>query len=537
MYMQMARRVASATLLAVACHAPTADAQTPPPVAAPSPPPAAALSPPASASPPTETPRPLAGASPPTETRLPPAAAPPPTSAPPQSPADRSAELTPPVPLPTRSAASANPVNPWFIRPDFDVTAGKSDALWKLTIYGFAEFDAMTDSTRSFGDSINSNVLVHSGTQAGSDGRTQVTIRNTRFGVKGIAPEIDGIKTSGVFEGDFFGYDPNPPATSEAGFFNNPTFRVRHAYLKLESDVVDLVAGQTYYLLGWQNYFFPASLGFLGLPNMLFGRTGQVRLSHTFKSDAVNVDLAVAGFRPVQRDSVIPDGQMGLRLALNHWKGISTPGNGGTTAFPAAIGVSGLVRRFKVDQFAPRPSGSSTDTGWAIAADALIPLIPAVDGTDRRNALTLTGEFTIGSADADQFTGMTGGATFPAIPGGAAFAADVDNGLVTYDPVGNGVLHTIDWRTFEVGLQYYLPPTGRAFLAVNYTQGDSDNMAQLFPNAIGVIRQSQYFDANLFFDVTPAARLGVGYQFVRQTFCDNTTSLNRREEIMALWFF
>jgi hypothetical protein len=553
MYTQMARRVASATVLAVACHASTAGAQTTPPPAAAPPTPAAAPStpaaapstpaaapptpaaapsqpPPADGSPPTDTPQPPADAPPP------PAAAPPPAQAPPQSPAERSAELTPPVSLPTRSEAPANPVNPWFIRPSFDVTAGK-DAQWKLTIYGFAEFDAMTDSTRSFGDSINSNVLAHSGTQAASDGRTQVTIRNTRFGVKGTVPEIDGVKTSGVFEGDFFGYDPNPPTTSEAGFFNNPTFRIRHAYLKLESDVVDLLGGQMYHLLGWQNYFFPASLGFLGLPNMLFGRTGQVRLSHTFKSDAVNVDLAVAGLRPVQRDSVIPDVEMGARLAVNKWKGMSTPGNGGTAAFPAAIGISGLVRRFKVDQFAPRPSGSSTDTGWTIAADALIPLIPVVDSTDRRNALTLIGEFTIGSADADQFTGMTGGATFPTIPGGGAFASDVDNGLVTYDPLGNGVLHTIDWRTFEVGIQYYLPPTGRAILALNYTQADSDNMAQLFPKAIGVIQKSQYFDANIFFDVTPAARLGVGYQFVRQTFCDNTTSQNHRGEILGLWFF
>jgi hypothetical protein len=444
--------------------------------------------------------------------------------------------LTPPVSLPVRSAPPENPVNPWFVRPSFDITAGK-DSQWKLTIYGFAEFDAMTDSTRSFTDSINSNVLAHAGTQAAADGRTQVTIRNTRFGVTGSVPEIAGIKTTGVFEADFFGYDPNPPTTSEGGFFNNPTFRVRHAYVKLESDAGDLLAGQMYHLLGWQNYFFPASLGFLGLPNMLFGRTGQLRLSHTFKSNAVNVDVAVAGFRPVQRDSVIPDAEMGVRLALNHWKGISTPGNGGTAAFPAAIGVSGLVRRFKVDQFAPLPRGSSTDTGWSIAADVLIPVIPAVDSTDRRNALTLIGEFTIGSADADQFTGMTGGATFPALPGATAFAANVDNGLVTYDPIGNGVLHTIDWRTFEVGLQYYLPPTGRAILAVNYTQGDSDNMARLFPEAAGVIHKSQYFDANLFFDVTPAVRLGAGYQYIRQTFCDNTTAQNHRAEILALWFF
>jgi predicted porin len=152
--------------------------------------------------------------------------------------------------------------------------------------------------------------------------------------------------------------------------------------------------------------------------------------------------------------------------------------------------------------------------------------------------LTLIGEFTVGSGDAEQFTGMSAGAGFPALPaGGGAFAADVDNGLVTYDPSGNGVLHTINWRTFEVGLQYHLPPNGRALLAVNYTQGDSDNAAQLFPKAAGVFHKSQYADVNLFFDVTPAIRLGIGYQYLRQTFCDESTAQNHRFEALGLFFF
>jgi hypothetical protein len=471
------------------------------------------------------------------------AAAPPPVPTPSPPPAEpatnvaRSVEFTPPINTATRAEAPPEPVNPWFIRPSFEVTAGKPGALWKLTIYGFAEFDVMNDSTRSFADGMNSNVIAHDGTQAGNMGRTQVTIRNSRFGVKIASPVIGGVKGAGVLEGDFFGYDPNPPTTSEAGFFNNPTFRVRHAYLRFETSVVDVLGGQTYHLLGWQNYFFPSSLAFLGLPNMLFGRTGQLRLSHTFKTDDVNVEVAVAGFRPVQRDSSIPDGEAGLRVAFNNWKGISTPGNGGTAAFPASIGVSGLMRRFKVDQFAAKPVGSSTDTGWAFAADALIPIIPVKDSTDRGNALTLIGEFTIGSGDAEQFTGMSAGAGFPALPGGAAFAPDIDNGLVTYDPTGNGVLHTINWRTFEAGVQYHLPPTGRALLAVNYTQGDSTNAAQLFPKAAGVYQKSQYADVNLFFDVTPSIRLGIGYQYLRQTFCDNTTAQNHRFETLGLFFF
>ena len=479
---------------------------------------------------------------------------PPDTNPPPAAPAAGEAPKEappPPVEPPPEPKPEAKPeapalVNPWFERPPFEIKSGK----WKLQVYGFAEADVMNDSTRSFADGQNAAVIAHDGTQAGTEGRTQMTIRNSRVGFKGTSPEFAGIKSMGVVEGDFFGFDPNPvgggtPNTSpgaaappsEAGFFNNPTWRIRHAYLRLDADTgTNFLIGQTYHVLGWQNYFFQCSLGFLGLPNELFGRTQMVRLGQTIKGDAVNIDIQVAGVRPVQRDSTIPDGEAGLRLQINHWKGINTPGNGGTAAFPAAIGVSGMVRRFKVDQFAAAPTvgANSTDTGYAVAVDALIPLIPVTDSTDRGNALTFVGEYTIGTGDADQFTGMTAGASNKLAPG-ATTGPDIDNGLVTYDSVG--ILHTIPWQTFALGLQYYLPPTGRAILAANYNQADSDKMDQLYPNQKGVYKKSQYVDASLFFDVTPAARVGIGWQYTKQTFTDQTTAQNHRYEILGLYFF
>src|SRR4029079_14893858 len=108
--------------------------------------------------------------------------------------------------------------------------------------------------------------------------------------------------------------------------------RVRHAYMRLETPVLDLLDGQTYHLLGWQNYFFGASCAFLGLPNQLFNRTVQLRASHTFGSTWINVDLAAAALRPAQRDSALPEGEAGLRIAFNRWKGMTTPGSGGTGA-------------------------------------------------------------------------------------------------------------------------------------------------------------------------------------------------------------
>ena len=481
--------------------------------------------------------------------------------------------LTPPAAPPTQPNISPTFVNPWFFRPPFVLTAG-AEAGWKLTIYGFAEADFMLDSTRSFNDSLNNGVVAHIQTQAGEKARLQATIRNSRLGFKVETPELSGIRSSVVLEFDLFGNQPSinsgggSGSTTEAAYFNNAAFRVRHAYLKIEDDFVDVLAGQTYYLLGWQNYFFGASCGFLGLPNELFNRTVQLRLSHTFATNPINVEIAAGAFRPAQRDSVLPDGQGGLRIAVNHWKGITTPGSGGTGALAASIGVSGLVRSLKVDPHAPLPAPQIPLIGWALAVDALIPIIPAKDSTDRGNALTLTGEFVTGTGDADQYTGMTAGATMPNVyplpdltpesasgaatpqPAtgaaplvGAPYTPNVDPGLVAFD--GNDYLHTINWRTFIVGIQYYLPPRGRVFISGNYSQGKSNNIAnyyhpgartQPWVNSMAVFQSSRYVDGNIFFDITRVIRTGLSYQRVDQNLADGTSAHNNRFELTLIHF-
>ncbi|HWZ87313.1 MAG TPA: hypothetical protein VNW92_00650 [Polyangiaceae bacterium] len=492
----------------------------------------------------------------------------------------RAKQVTPPIVEPTREATPPAPVNPWFVRPPLMVTAGAHDD-WKLTIYGFAEADMMRDSTRSFNDGLNNGVIAHEQTQAHDQPRLQFTIRNSRLGFKAEAPSAGGIRSTGVLEFDLFGNQPTinggggspgtaPGAgtTTEGAYFNNAAFRVRHAYVKLEDDVVDVLAGQTYHLLGWQNYFFGSTCGFLGMPNQLFNRTTQVRLSHTFASDAVSLDITAAALRPAQRDSGLPDAEGGVRLAINHWKGMTTPGSGGTGALAAAIGVSGLVRWFRVDPYAPLPAPPIPLTGWALAGNILLPVIPVADSTDRGNALTLTGEFVMGTGDADQYTGMTAGATMPnayplppdtptnfagvAIPQqavgamplvGLPYTPNIDPGLVAFDY--NGFLHTINWQTFIVGIQYYLPPSGRIFITGNYSWAKSNNIASLYHpdsprqpwvNSLSVFDASWYADGNIFFDITPAIRMGLSYQHVSQELADGTHVRNERFESTFLYF-
>jgi hypothetical protein len=382
----------------------------------------------------------------------------------------------------------------------------------------------------------------------GKEGRTQFSTRNTRLGLLFEAPNATGVRPSAVFEGDFFGNQP--PDASESAFYDSPTFRLRHAYMNLEIDsFVDVLIGQTYDVFGWQNYFFPATAEFLGLPSSVFSRNTQFRLSRGFgKTGPIGLDIAAAAVRPAQRDSSIPDGNAGLRLRINDWKGLRMPGNGNVDALPLAVGVSGVVRQFKVDAFTPPPTQNANSvTGWGVSVDALVPVIPAKNSYDRGNKLTLTGSFITGTGIGDLIA-ATGGATFPTLPNPAQanpppeYEGNIDPGLVSFDT--QGVLHTIDWQAFGVGLQYYLPPSGRVILAANYTQAFSKNMDQLFPRGgaeiellVRVADRQRYADVSLFWDATPAVRFGLEGSYTMVRYLDGDEPHNIRGRFQAMYFF
>jgi hypothetical protein len=461
---------------------------------------------------------------------------------------------TVPPPLRARSAVASTAAEAttasWFAQPPLTLAVGEGARRWAVTLYGFVEADLIFDTTRSYSDSIGDALVARSDTYDGRTGRTQFSIRNTRLGFAFESPLIGQVNPSAVLEADFFGRQESPPATSENTYFDSPTFRIRHAFVKLANPYVDVLAGQTYDVFGWQNYFSPCSVEFLGLPNQLFSRNMQLRLSHAFNADgAVSVDVAASAVRPAQRDAEVPDANAGLRVRFNGWKGITTPGNVGTVALPLSLGVSGTVRQFKVNAFTPPPvQNSNSATGWGLSLDALIPLVPAASADDRGNRLTFIVSFAWGTGIADLIT-AGGGAKFPTLPNPAQanppplYQPDIDNGLVSFD--AGGVLHTIDWQAFRLGLQYYLPPWGgRLFLSANYTQAHSGNLAKLFPKGgaeiellVNVADTSRYADLNLFWDATPAARFGLSGQYTQVEYLDGAKPHNVRGMVQSVYQF
>jgi hypothetical protein len=432
----------------------------------------------------------------------------------------------------------------WFTRKPLRVQYGEGKQAWAFTVFGTIQTDFITDTTRSYNDFIGQSLVARTDTYEGNHGRTQFGMRNTRVGFLLDSPALGSVIPSAVFQGDFSGNQPSvpfvPPGSpgeagiSENGYYNSPTFRTRHAYLSLKTPVVNVLAGQTFDVFGWQNYYLSNSL--LGLPNQTSSRTTQLRLAKTLNADGpAALDIAVSATRPAQRDSMVPDFMGGLRVSFPGWKGIQTPGSATTSLAPMSIGVSGVARQFKVNAFTPPPAQSSNSaTGWGVSGDVFIPVIPSTSPADRGNRLSLLGSFVWGTGIADLIV-SGGGARFPTLPNPAQqsppphYTPNIDHGLVTFDTVGR--LYTIDWWAAKGGFQYYFPGSGRVFLSGNLTWAHSRNIGKLFPmggaeiELLGaIVDRSIAADANLTFDVTPAIRVGVAGVYTRMRYLDHTAA-------------
>jgi hypothetical protein len=404
---------------------------------------------------------------------------------------------------------------------------------WSAVIYGFAELDTIHDSVQGPNDLMGNAALPRSGSYAAMHDQTTFSVRNSRLGLKVGAPDLGPIRASAVAEMDFFG---NQPTVSEAAFFNNPTFRIRHFYFRVETPVVDVTVGQTWDLFGWQAYFVPASVNLQGLPGQVYGRTAQVRVSKTLElSQDVNLELALAALRPPQRAGGLPDGQAGVKLNLPWRKAYRTLG-GATSALDAmALGISGAVRRFAVPAFEPNAKTDVTTTGWGVSVDLLLPII-AASSTSHDNALTFTGSFVRGEGIADQYTGL-GGPPFPNIPGTppTPYTAPIDPGLVGFDAAGN--LQAVSYQTFIVGLQYWLPGSTGLSVAANYSHLQSFNAATLANGNKNVVVRQQYASGALFWDVARPIRVGLEYAWLEQHFTDGGPSVDRRVQLSGWYVF
>jgi hypothetical protein len=406
---------------------------------------------------------------------------------------------------------------------------------WETTLYGFVEGDSLYDSTQGLNDNAGNTAIQRKGTYGGNHGQTTMGARNSRIGYRLSAPAYNDIKASAQLEMDFIANQP--PGISESAFFASAGFRVRHLNLKLETPIVDILIGQSWMVFGWQTLYQPASVQIQGVPGEVFSRSPQIRITRRIEAGPVSVELAVAAVRPPQRASATPDGQAGIKLNLDTVKAYHTAGGAGTALDSASIGVSAVGRRFAVDEFSATPHSQVVRDGYGLSIDALIPIVPATR-EHKANALTLTGSFVTGAGTADLYSGLSGGVGQPALPNPAkltpapTYTPNIDSGLALF--TADGALHPVQWASYMAGVQYYLPPSGKIFLAANYSHTSSDN-AHAFGAAAKVFDKQDWADGNLFFDLTPAVRLGFELAWTDQTYVDATEGTNYRAQLSG-WF-
>ncbi|HVP62214.1 MAG TPA: hypothetical protein VMT11_16755 [Myxococcaceae bacterium] len=403
---------------------------------------------------------------------------------------------------------------------------------WSAVLYGFAELDAIHDSLQGPNDLMGNAALPRSGTYATSHDQTTFSVRNSRLGLRVGAPDLGPVRASAVAEMDFFG---NQPPVSEAAFFNNPTFRIRHVYFKLETPIVDLTVGQTWELFGWQAYFDPASVNLQGLPGQVYSRTAQVRVAKTLTlSPEATLELAIAALRPPQRAGGLPDGQAGVKLELPWRKGYRTVGGASSALDAMAIGVSGALRRFSVPAFESTPRTDVTTTGWGVSVDVLVPII-AASSNGHDNALTFTGSFVRGEGIADLYTGL-GGPPFPNLPGTSTpYSAPIDAGLVGFD--ASNTLQAVSYQTLLLDLQYWLPGSTGLSVAANYSHLQSFNAAELAHGNKNVVVRQQYASGAVFWDAAAPLRFGLEFAWLEQHFIEGPQSVDRRVQLSSWYVF
>ncbi|HWU87009.1 MAG TPA: hypothetical protein VN253_07030 [Kofleriaceae bacterium] len=485
-----------------------------------------------------------------------PAPAPTPAPQPPQpqpqpQPPDAAGQPAPPAPAPDGAAKSPPPPPP--VEPSKSpapappAAADTTPAVSKLkvTIYGFVQVDLAYNTTQSCLDFCSNFPIQKSGTYKGDHARTIYSARDSRFGVKLAAPDAGKIKTTGTLEMDFFG----PTTTTEQGTWVNPVLRFRHAYLKFETPIVDVLIGQTWNLFGWSAGYLVTSVQEPGLPGQMFQRTPQVRLTKALKlgGDAT-LELAAAALRPPQQDSGTPEGAAGARLLLGSWTGLHTVYMSGQSIQPASIGVSADVRRFRIPELATAPKRAHSRVGGGVAFDAYLPIVTAKK-TAKDNALSVIGELVIGRGTSDMYTalgaaGTVNAAVPPANPGDppGTYTPNFDAGFAAYD--ANGNLELIKWTSYMAGVEYYPPGAdGRIGVFANYGHMKSSNSSKFGGAAVmdpvaGKTRANEsFYNAGVFFDPTKATRIGVDGGLYDDHYVDGTKAKNYSLMSSAFLFF
>lgn len=236
----------------------------------------------------------------------------------------------------------------------------------KLEIYGHTMLDGGYDFGQigdpNWEDVLRPTKLPAFEDQFGKGGRTFMSVRQTRFGVKASTPTAAG-DAKGTFEFELFGVGPDQGQT---------TFRLRHAY----ADWWQLRAGQT-----WSPFMdidvFPNSIEYWGPNGMVFFRNIQLAWMPIQGESRVTVALERPDASP---DTGIYTGRIELENVVSRFPlpDLSAEARyGGGWGYVEAAGILRYIKWDDLDATdAIDLDGSAV--GWGINLSSNIKLGPAL---------------------------------------------------------------------------------------------------------------------------------------------------------------
>ena len=420
-----------------------------------------------------------------------------------------------------------------------------------LRVYGFVETDSIYDTTQSYTEEQDSaapltrNTISKTGgapgatNVAGTRSRDMMSVRNSRLGLELNVPAQDnGIKGKAVFEMDFLGNaavntapGAAPGSQTERDYFNNPSVRVRHAFVEVSKDEVGAKLGQYWSLLGWQPYYFPGEAVVLPGVGQLYRRFAQARVTDTHVFGDWTLESAADAAKPAEMNSGSPEWHAGLRVASTKYKGASIAG-AGTQMVGLSAGVSAAL-------IPVRTQSAGNPTGGAIAVDLLVPIIPSSDGKSRDNTLVWAAEGVTGRGVGGlEMAGLTFGVPGVTAAGSNAGTA-IDSGIAGVNTSGSNI-ELIQMRAFRTHLQYSL---AKWSASVGYAQVEGRNLdrfaAANTAAAFGISPKLQYGYVSAFYDAATWLRFAGEVNQTKATFNDpnNRYARNNRYQLSAYFMF
>lgn len=189
----------------------------------------------------------------------------------------------------------------------FKTFAQESDKLFGIKFSGFVKNDFIFD-TRQIVSARDGHFLLYPQNERldmdGEDINAKASFNylaiQSRLTGKITGPDAFGAKTSGVIEGAFFGQLES----------NINSFRLRHAYVKLNWETTEVLLGQYWHLM-FNTDCYPGTVSFnTGVPMQFFSRNPQIRISQKIG------DFKLTGVAATQLDFVSPGGSEALRNAI-----------------------------------------------------------------------------------------------------------------------------------------------------------------------------------------------------------------------------